>query len=248
MGKSGSGQLTKFTNQILICGILYSISEAFIFSKKHKIDQKRLYDVIKNGAAGSWQFSNRYLTLIKDKFNFIEVVEWGKIINCDLFINSTSVGLKNDESLGLNFENIKEKLGELYEQEPDLDGEILDILEKDKDRLELIDDAQFFIEEAEKNFREIVNGDFEDSKEAAEKYVAADTLIDDLKQSLQLLMPIYSKEVKEISGELQKTKVFQTQVYTALEKPVKDIEDRGYQKITELKSQNTKQPQPKPSA
>jgi len=147
-----------------------------------------------------------------------------------------------------NFENIKEKLGDLYEQEPDLDGEILDILENDKDRLELIDDAQFFIEEAEKNFRDIVNGDFEDSKEAAEKYVAADTLIDDLKQSLQLLMPIYSKEVKEISGELQKTKVFQTQVYTALEKPVKDIEDRGYQKITELKSQNTKQPQPKPSA
>jgi 3-hydroxyisobutyrate dehydrogenase len=70
MGKSGSGQLTKFTNQILICGILYSISEAFIFSKKHKIDQNRLYNVIKNGAAGSWQFSNRYLTLIKDKFDF----------------------------------------------------------------------------------------------------------------------------------------------------------------------------------
>jgi shikimate dehydrogenase len=56
--------------------------------------------------------SNRTLknaNLIKDKFNFIEVIEWGKIINCDLFINSTSVGLKNNESLGLNFENIKEK-------------------------------------------------------------------------------------------------------------------------------------------
>jgi shikimate dehydrogenase len=56
--------------------------------------------------------SNRTLKnadLIKDRFNFIEVIEWGKIINCDLFINSTSVGLKNNESLGLNFENIKEK-------------------------------------------------------------------------------------------------------------------------------------------
>ncbi|MDC0532611.1 shikimate dehydrogenase [Candidatus Pelagibacter sp.] len=56
--------------------------------------------------------SNRTLknaNLIKDKFNFVEVIEWGKIINCDLFINSTSVGLKNNESLGLNFENIKEK-------------------------------------------------------------------------------------------------------------------------------------------
>ena len=70
MGNTGSGQLTKFTNQILICGILYSISEAFIFSKHHKINQNKLYDVIKNGAAGSWQFSNRYMTLIKNKFNF----------------------------------------------------------------------------------------------------------------------------------------------------------------------------------
>ena len=70
MGKTGSGQLAKFTNQILICGILYSISEAFIFSKRHKLNQNKLYDVIKNGAAGSWQFSNRYMTLIKNKFNF----------------------------------------------------------------------------------------------------------------------------------------------------------------------------------
>jgi shikimate dehydrogenase len=56
--------------------------------------------------------SNRTLknaNFIRDKFNFIEVIEWGKIINCDLFINSTSVGLKNNENLGLNFENIKEK-------------------------------------------------------------------------------------------------------------------------------------------
>ena len=70
MGNTGSGQLAKFTNQILICGILYSISEAFIFSKHHKINQNKLYNVIKNGAAGSWQFTNRYMTLIKNKFNF----------------------------------------------------------------------------------------------------------------------------------------------------------------------------------
>tara|TARA_B100000927_G_scaffold146694_1_gene118418 strand:- start:119 stop:988 length:870 start_codon:yes stop_codon:yes gene_type:complete len=70
MGNTGSGQLAKFTNQILICGILYSISEAFIFSKYHKINQNKLYNVIKNGAAGSWQFNNRYMTIIKNKFDF----------------------------------------------------------------------------------------------------------------------------------------------------------------------------------
>ena len=70
MGNTGTGQLAKFTNQILICGILYSISEAFIFSKYHKINQNKLYNVIKNGAAGSWQFNNRYMTIIKNKFDF----------------------------------------------------------------------------------------------------------------------------------------------------------------------------------
>ena len=70
IGKSGKGQLAKFTNQILICGILYSISEAYLFSKKNKIDQNKIYNALKNGAAGSWQFQNRYLTTIKNKFNF----------------------------------------------------------------------------------------------------------------------------------------------------------------------------------
>ena len=70
MGDVGSGQLTKFTNQILICGILYSISEAHIFSKKNNLNQKKLYEVIKNGAAGSWQFTNRYKTIVNNKFNF----------------------------------------------------------------------------------------------------------------------------------------------------------------------------------
>ncbi len=70
MGKVGSGQLTKFTNQILICGILYSISEANIFSKKNNLNQNKVYDAIKNGAAGSWQFMNRYKTINKNKFNF----------------------------------------------------------------------------------------------------------------------------------------------------------------------------------
>ena len=70
MGKLGSGQLAKFTNQILICGILYSISEAFQFSKKNKLDQKKIFNALKNGAASSWQFTNRYPTIVKNKFDF----------------------------------------------------------------------------------------------------------------------------------------------------------------------------------
>ncbi len=53
--------------------------------------------------------SNRTLEnaeLIKKKFGFVEIVEWGKTENCDLFINSTSLGLKIGESIKLNFDNI----------------------------------------------------------------------------------------------------------------------------------------------
>ena len=70
MGKLGSGQLAKFTNQILICGILYSISEAFQFSRKNKLDQNKIFNALKNGAASSWQFTNRYPTIVKNKFDF----------------------------------------------------------------------------------------------------------------------------------------------------------------------------------
>ena len=46
--------------------------------------------------------------LIKDKFNFIEIVEWGTFKDSDLLINSTSVGLKTGDNLKLNFNNLGE--------------------------------------------------------------------------------------------------------------------------------------------
>ena len=50
--------------------LFFSISIIPITTYEHKLNQNKLYNVIKNGAAGSWQFSNRYMTLIKNKFNF----------------------------------------------------------------------------------------------------------------------------------------------------------------------------------
>lgn len=70
MGKSGSGQLSKFSNQILICGILISISEAIKFNKINKLDQNKFYHAVMNGAAGSWQLMNRFPTMVKGEFNF----------------------------------------------------------------------------------------------------------------------------------------------------------------------------------
>ena len=65
---------------------------------------------LKNLNAEKIFISNRTLKnaeLLKEKFNFIQIIEWGKIKDCDLFINSTSVGLKTDDKLGLDFNKFK---------------------------------------------------------------------------------------------------------------------------------------------
>ena len=55
--------------------------------------------------------SNRTLDrseIIKKKFKQIQILKWGEIKNCDMFINCTSVGLNNDEKLEFNFSLISE--------------------------------------------------------------------------------------------------------------------------------------------
>ncbi len=67
---------------------------------------------LKNLQIGKVYVSNRTFEnakKLKEYFNFIEIVEWGKIINCDLFINCTSVGLKENENLDFNFETLSGK-------------------------------------------------------------------------------------------------------------------------------------------
>jgi len=46
--------------------------------------------------------------IIKKKFKKIQILKWGEITNCDIFINCTSVGLKRDEKFNFNFSTISE--------------------------------------------------------------------------------------------------------------------------------------------
>ena len=43
---------------------------------------------------------------LKKTFNKIETIEWGTIPNFDMIINATSLGLKNDENIGLDYSKI----------------------------------------------------------------------------------------------------------------------------------------------
>jgi len=68
IGASGAGQLTKMCNQIAIAGLVQGLSEALHFAQCAGLDGRAVIEVISQGAAGSWQMSNRYETMLDDQF------------------------------------------------------------------------------------------------------------------------------------------------------------------------------------
>lgn len=76
LGESGAGQLTKMVNQICIAGLVQGLSEGLNFAQKAGLDGKAVVEVIAGGAAGSWQMSNRYETMLDDKFDYGFAVDW----------------------------------------------------------------------------------------------------------------------------------------------------------------------------
>ncbi len=76
LGSPGAGQLTKMVNQICIAGLVQGLSEGLEFAEKAGLDGRAVVDVIAHGAAGSWQMSNRYETMLDDKFDHGFAVDW----------------------------------------------------------------------------------------------------------------------------------------------------------------------------
>lgn len=76
IGDSGSGQMTKMCNQIAIAGLVQGLSEAMHFASKAGLDGAAVIEVISQGAAGSWQMSNRYKTMLDDHFAHGFAVDW----------------------------------------------------------------------------------------------------------------------------------------------------------------------------
>ncbi|MEL6958484.1 MAG: NAD(P)-dependent oxidoreductase [Pseudomonadota bacterium] len=76
IGDSGAGQMTKMCNQIAIAGLVQGLSEALHFAQKAGLDGRAVVEVISQGAAGSWQMSNRYETMLDDHFEHGFAVDW----------------------------------------------------------------------------------------------------------------------------------------------------------------------------
>jgi 3-hydroxyisobutyrate dehydrogenase-like beta-hydroxyacid dehydrogenase len=76
MGKAGAGQLTKMVNQICIAGVVQGLAEGINFAQKAGLDPDQVVDVIRYGAAQSWQMENRGRTMAAGEFDFGFAVEW----------------------------------------------------------------------------------------------------------------------------------------------------------------------------
>jgi 3-hydroxyisobutyrate dehydrogenase-like beta-hydroxyacid dehydrogenase len=76
MGEPGAGQLTKMVNQIAIAGLVQSLSEALHFARTAGLDAAAVIDLLKNGAAQSWQMENRTKTMLAGEFDHGFAVEW----------------------------------------------------------------------------------------------------------------------------------------------------------------------------
>ena len=76
MGGPGTGQLTKMVNQICIAGVVQGLSEGLHLAEKTGLDINEVVDIIKNGAAGSWQMENRSATMAERKFDYGFAVNW----------------------------------------------------------------------------------------------------------------------------------------------------------------------------
>ena len=57
-GPSGSGQLTKLVNQVLVSVTNLAVSEALVLARKGGLDPQKTIAALAGGAAGSWQLSN----------------------------------------------------------------------------------------------------------------------------------------------------------------------------------------------
>ncbi len=75
-GPAGHGQKCKMVNQVCIGGILQGLSEGLLLAQASGLDIADLVKTLEQGAAGSWQMSNRAETMSRREFDFGFAIDW----------------------------------------------------------------------------------------------------------------------------------------------------------------------------
>lgn len=102
-GDVGCGQKTKMVNQVCIAGLLQGLSEGLLLAQHAGLDGNAVIDLIKGGAAGSWQMSQRSATMLEGEYDHGFAIDWmikdlgicldeAKRLNVDLPVTSIVSG------------------------------------------------------------------------------------------------------------------------------------------------------------
>ena len=87
---------------------------------------------------------------IKEIFNDLKILEWGKVEETDIVINATSLGLYKNDKIDINFEGIGEKK---FFYDVIYNPKKTDFLERAEKKLHLIENGlMMFIYQAHQSF------------------------------------------------------------------------------------------------
>ena len=112
VGDVGAGQKCKMVNQLCIAGLVQGLAEGVNFAQNAGLDVPMVLDVLRNGAAQSWQLENRTLTMAEDKFDFGFAIDWMR--------KDLGICLNEAEKLGLELpltKNVDSEYKTLQQQE-----------------------------------------------------------------------------------------------------------------------------------
>jgi 3-hydroxyisobutyrate dehydrogenase-like beta-hydroxyacid dehydrogenase len=76
LGEAGAGQLAKMVNQVCIAGVVQGLAEGLHFARAAGLDAQAVIEVIRQGAAQSWQMDNRHRTMLDARYDFGFAVDW----------------------------------------------------------------------------------------------------------------------------------------------------------------------------
>ncbi len=76
IGNVGTGQTAKMVNQLCIAGVVQGLAEGMALAKNANLDIQAVMETIAEGAAGSWQMSNRWKTMDAGEYEFGFAVDW----------------------------------------------------------------------------------------------------------------------------------------------------------------------------
>lgn len=76
IGDIGSGQTAKMVNQLCIAGIIQGLAEGMSLAQNAGLNIPAVMETVSEGAAGSWQLSNRWKTMAAGEYDFGFAVDW----------------------------------------------------------------------------------------------------------------------------------------------------------------------------